>query len=298
MIAAVLVFGVGGLIASPHLIARRSLPAVVGTIIWFSALLGRAGVVVTICVGLVAIAPDTRVFAEASDWFVHSVLPFALHSLGIEGDTLGHLATSVPFAAVLGMAIAAAYGSWRSHRLVGRWLDRACLGPGPSGCHIVGGSRVVFATAGVLRPRVIVSMGALMSLEDRELRAGIEHEHAHARRGHGLIVAAGNVLAAMAKPLPGTTSALAGLRYSLERDADEHAVRSTGNRLDLADAIRATSHCRPSGAFCSNIGNRLKELSTAQGDRGAANWTAILLVLALSASAAAVVLVLARVLGG
>ena len=178
MIAAVLVFGVGGLIASPHLIARRSLPAVVGTIIWFSALLGRAGVVVTICVGLVAIAPDTRVFAEASDWFVHSVLPFALHSLGIEGDTLGHLATSVPFATVLGMAIAAAYGSWRSHRLVGRWLDRACLGPGPSGCHIVGGSRVVFATAGVLRPRVIVSMGALMSLEDRELRAGIEHEQA------------------------------------------------------------------------------------------------------------------------
>ena len=111
-------------------------------------------------------------------------------------------------------------------------------------------------------------------------------------------MAIGYILAEMAKALPGTASALAGLRYSLERDADEHAVRSTGNRLDLADAIRATSHRRPSGDFCSDIGNRLKELSTAQGDRGAANWTATLLVLALSASAAAVVLVLARVLGG
>lgn len=294
MIPALLVIGVGSLIAGPHLIARFQLSPVLGTTIWISALASRAAVVIAICIGLVAIAPDLRMFADASDWFVHSVVPFVAHGLGIEGDTLGHLATSLPSLAVLGMAATAVLSLWRSHRSVGRWLDGASLGPGPSGSHIVGGSRVLFATAGVVRPRVIVSMGALLSLEDRELRAGIEHEHAHARRGHGLILAAGKVMAAMAKPLPGTTLALAGLRYSLERDADEQAVRSTGSRLDLADAIRAAS--QQGGEPCSDIGRRISELSTSDGVRGAASWTAIVLVLTISAAAAGIVLLLSHVL--
>ena len=64
----------------------------------------------------------------------------------------------------------------RDARAARRLVAQHAVGLGPRNSLIVGGSDVVFAVAGLVRPRIVVSAGALTSLDDDELAAGLDHE--------------------------------------------------------------------------------------------------------------------------
>jgi Zn-dependent protease with chaperone function len=84
-----------------------------------------------------------------------------------------------------------------------------------------------------------------MTLDDAELAAGLEHEWGHINRGHRLLSVLGHGLFALARLVPGTGLALRQLTLQLERDADEYAVRRTGDPLALASAICKSARLAP-----------------------------------------------------
>jgi beta-lactamase regulating signal transducer with metallopeptidase domain len=127
--------------------------------------------------------------------------------------------------------------------MVKRWLARSTLGEGPERSLIVGGCGVVVAAAGLRSPKIVVSTGALLRLDDDELRAGLQHEWGHVVRRHRYISLFGQGCRAVSRFVPGGAAALRALELHLERDADDYAVRRTGNRLALASAI-----CKAAGA--------------------------------------------------
>ena len=110
-------------------------------------------------------------------------------------------------------------------------------GPRAGGSVIVGGDDVVLAAAGLARPTLVVSAGALARLDDAELAAAIAHERAHIRRRHRYVLLYAELCRVLGRPLPGTARAVRQLRFHIERDADRSAVRERADRLALASAI-------------------------------------------------------------
>ena len=118
-----------------------------------------------------------------------------------------------------------------------RRLVRTPLGRGPENSVIVGGDDVVLAAAGLARPTLVISAGALARLDDAELAAAIAHERAHIRRRHRYVLLYAELCRVLGRPLPGTAHAVRQLRFHIERDADRSAVRGRADRLALASAI-------------------------------------------------------------
>lgn len=69
---------------------------------------------------------------------------------------------------------------------------------------IVGGDAIALAVVGVLRPRVLISAGALLELSDDELDAALAHESAHIARRHRYVVLWAELCSAIARFIPGT----------------------------------------------------------------------------------------------
>jgi beta-lactamase regulating signal transducer with metallopeptidase domain len=94
---------------------------------------------------------------------------------------------------------------------------------------------------GFLRPRVLVSAGALLRLDDDELAAALAHERAHISRRHRYWLTYGSTCAAIGRVLPGTRTALDELGFHLERDADRSALAGHVDREALVAALRKAS---------------------------------------------------------
>jgi hypothetical protein len=129
---------------------------------------------------------------------------------------------------------------------------------------------VVVAAAGFRSPRVVVSAGALLRLDDEELNAGLEHEWGHVVRRHRFVSLLGRACQGLSRFLPGGRRALRELDLHLERDADDYAVRRTGDPLALASAIckAAAPPARLRGPALANLAgvglaDRLRRLSGA-----------------------------------
>ena len=110
-------------------------------------------------------------------------------------------------AALGGLALAASL-LWALARvaqatLAVRRLVRTPLGRGPEGSVIVGGDDVMLAAAGLARPTLVVSAGALARLDDAELAAAIAHERAHIRRRHRYVLLYAELCRVLGRPLPG-----------------------------------------------------------------------------------------------
>jgi Antirepressor regulating drug resistance, predicted signal transduction N-terminal membrane component len=123
-----------------------------------------------------------------------------------------------------------------SYRLQ-RWLQCQSLGEGPCKSTIVPGSGLVLATAGLGRPRVVVSTGALEALDDAELAASVEHERGHIVHRHRTLLFLSAVCSSLARFVPGTASAAEQLALHIERDADAYALARRHDRLAPASAI-------------------------------------------------------------
>lgn len=104
--------------------------------------------------------------------------------------------------------------------------------------------------------RIVVSDAALATMDDGELRASVAHERAHIVRRHRPLLLLATLLSALARPLPGTRAAERQLVFSLERDADACAVRSTRDPLALASAICKAATGGASSPALASLGGR------------------------------------------
>lgn len=251
------------LLLAPHALPQQRLAATSAIALWTGALLLRATLAVSLVVVAVLYLPATELFSLMTHWCLHAVIPFVATHLGFDGHSLGDAAILVPALVVAASFVSVAFGAWRGARAARRWLNTSSLGPGPGASVIVGGSEVVVAAAGLRAPRVVVSAGALVHLDDAELAAGLEHEWGHVRRRHRYVSLFAEILLALSRPLPGGRRAMTSLQFHLERDADDYAVRRTGDPLALASAIcKAAATIAPSAAtpaFASLAGSGVPE---------------------------------------
>jgi hypothetical protein len=224
MSLAALAAAVLGGIALPHALRLRRADPATAVVLWGSALGLRALLVLGTVVGAL--------------FLLH---PGHLLDALAEFPCEGHVAAGHAAAALGGLAliISLALAAVRivQATLAVRRLVHASVGLGPDNSLIVGGDDVVLAAAGITRPRLVVSAGALAHLDDDELAAALAHEHAHIRRCHRYVLLYAEFCRVLGRPLPGTTHASRQLRFHIERDADRSAVRGRADRLALASAI-------------------------------------------------------------
>ena len=224
-------------IAAPHLLRLQRVKPVTAITVWFSSLALRALAGVLAVVYLLFFLPRTDAFAALTHWCLHTAVPALADKLEVEGHGLGDLALFVPGAALAGSLVLACISTARNAVAVRRLVTEHVVGTGPRNSLMVGGHDVLLAVAGLTRPRIVVSAGALASLDDAELRAALDHEQAHIARRHRFIMLAAIALRALGRPVPGSRRAIRELAFQLERDADTWALSCRNDRLALASAI-------------------------------------------------------------
>jgi hypothetical protein len=110
------------------------------------------------------------------------------------------------------------------------------------GARVIPDERPHAFCAGLLRPCVYVSSGAVAMLDHRALTAVLLHERHHARRRDPLRLAVGRVLARAVFFMPGLGELARRQQALAELSADESAVNAApGNRTALARAMLSFS---------------------------------------------------------
>lgn len=255
--AAVAVLGVvlALVIALPHLVPPARAAPPLSAAVWALALVVRALTAVALALLALAYVPQTAAFGEFAARCWHAVVPLLTLQFELEGHDVADTAAILPIGLLLvsaAVAIASlARAGWRLRR---RFAART-LGRGPLGSRIVDEEGVLVAVTGIGRAELVVSREALERLDGEELDASLHHERAHLERRHRPLLLIARVLRAIARPIPGSRAAERRLALSLERDADEQAVRSTGNPLALASAICKAAGVRTSGPALALSGN-------------------------------------------
>lgn len=265
---------VGGIVAPHGPGLRRASPSAAAAI-WMAALMLRALTVVYLAIYLVLFLPTTQAFAELTQWCLHAVVPLLADHLGLDGHRLGDTAVIVPAVVVAASLVSVTFGIVRAAAAVRRLLLKTALGPGPSETLIVGGTEVMVAAAGISRPRIVVSVGALTVLDDEELAAGLEHERGHIQRHHRFLFVFAELCRGVARFLPGTRRVMSELTFHLERDADRWALERRHDPFALASAICKAATARATSGFAlvplsgsSGVTERLDELVAGPaGDR-------------------------------
>ena len=102
--------------------------------------------------------------------------------------------------------------------------------------HLLPTERPLCFTAGVLRPRIYISIGLLRELSSRDREAVLAHETAHVRRRDGGMNA---LLAGFYTlfPLPGSSLVLHEWERAAERACDVEAAQRVGDPCDVAAAL-------------------------------------------------------------
>jgi Zn-dependent protease with chaperone function len=291
-----LALALAALLGVPHFVPGRRMVPAAGIALWMSVLLLRALLALTLAALVILYVPATQLFQLLTHWCLHAVIPFFTTHLGFSGHRLGDVAVLVPALVLAVSLVSAGVAAWRAARGVRRRLGRNLVGPGPDESLLIGGNDVILAAAGLRTPRVVVSAGALCALDDPELRAGLEHERGHIARRHRFLFLSGNLCYALARLIPGSRSALTRLQFHLERDADDYAVRRTGDPLALASAICKAATERGQGSVAlaplggRNVSQRLDVLLTGETATKAPSHVARILSVALCAAAFSLIL--------
>lgn len=236
MTTAILLCGAIALVA-PRLLAAAVMSPGPAAALWGLTLVLRAVTVVAAAVLVLTWFPSSALFNAISHWCWHQVLPQTGAHLAINGHTIGDVAVAAPAIAILGAVLWATASLERATRHVSGVLRQLAIGDGPGGSVLLRGREIFVAAAGLRRPRVLVSAGAVAAMDDEELAASLDHEHGHIARGHRFVLAAALALRAIAAPLPGTTRCYHELAFHLERDADAYAIQRDHQPAVLASAI-------------------------------------------------------------
>lgn len=225
-------------IALPHVLRLDTAPPALAAGVWLCALLLRAVGSLLAAVTLELFVPVTRAYAPLA----------GICALGVSGHSLGDAALALPTFALAGSLIAVLLQLWRAAGAVRRLTTRGVIGDGPGGSLLVADGELLVAAAGLVRPRVLVSAGALLELDDAELGASLEHERGHIARGHRYVMLLCELARALARFVPGTRAAARELLFHLERDADQFALARRHDPAALASAIcKAALHKPPQG---------------------------------------------------
>lgn len=247
---------VAGGIVLPHVLRLRRVAPVTACLLWMTSLALRALTALVVVVLLLFYLPQTELFQSLTHWCLHTVLPGLASDLAVEGHGIGDLVLFVPGVALGASLLVACARTARGARTARRLLHRHVLGSGPRGSVIVSGPEVMLAVAGLARPRIIVSAGALASLDDAELAAGLDHERGHVARQHRFVTLAAAALGALGWMIPGTRQAASEVAFHLERDADRWALARRNDRLALASVISkaAAGAHDPGSTAMANLG--------------------------------------------
>lgn len=236
------VVAVPAAIVVPHLLPLHKVSPASAAAVWLAALALRALTAVGGAIFALVYLPQTGVYEAVAHWCWNEALPILAAHLGVSGHPLIHAAVLLPGLAVAASVLWLLFGLARGWLLLRTRLTHT-LGEGPLGSTVIEDRQVVVGVTGVGRGRIVVSDRALGLMDPRELEASLSHEIAHIRRRHRPLLLLGSLLTALGRALPGTRRAERELRFSLERDADEYAVRQTDDPLSLASAI-----CKAAGA--------------------------------------------------
>jgi Peptidase family M48 len=227
--------------------ARQPAAIAAGRVFRASLLLGALGFASAVFV-------ITRLFES---WRVTSAP--ASHMVSVFGQRLSYPVANagaivVTVLAGLGLLMAGA-GAWGLARelLADRSFRRALAARSPAALHggwLIDDDRPQAFCAGLLRPRVYFSTGALELLDAPALAAVLAHERHHARRHDPLRLACGRVLAAAMFVIPAMRG-LVGRQHALaEISADEAAVLAAGgDRAALASAMLSFSQASGTDAL-------------------------------------------------
>lgn len=228
---------VGAAVTAPHLLSLERAHPATAAVIWLAAVCLRALVALFVVVFFVFYVPTTALFDAVTHWCWHTALPLVTSHLGLSGHSVGDFALLAPVLALAVSVVSVSVGLWRATRAVSAWVRRTTIGPGPQESVVVGEHDILVAAAGLRHPRVIVSAGALTSLDDDELAASLAHERGHIAHLHRFVLVTSEVCRSIARLLPGTRRAVGELIFHLERDADRWAVERTHDPMALASAI-------------------------------------------------------------
>lgn len=181
----------------------------------------------------------------------------ASHQISIFGQKLSYPAANVDaivivFLAVVGLiaAVRALTGALRELR-ASRRFHRLLSEEQPQAFHgalLIADAHPRAFCAGLLRPRVYLSTGALALLDNAALQAVLAHERHHAHRHDPLRLAAGRVLARALFFLPELGDLVERQQALAELSADESAVNDLpANRSALARAMLSFSDAQADG---------------------------------------------------
>lgn len=192
-------------------------------------------------------------------------LPGHLSRLGVSGWTgVGlTLTVGVWLVAVTEVSTARVILARRAHRqrldTVAEILDHEAHAMAKvGGVRLLDHPRAVAYCLPGLRPRVVVSRGALAALDDGELAAVLAHERAHARGRHDLVIQPFVAWAATFPFLPTAARAVTAVELLVEMLADD-ATHRTCRSADLRRALwhLASDHVALSGHGDASLGIRL-----------------------------------------
>jgi Zn-dependent protease with chaperone function len=282
-IAAIVMAG----IVLPHLLYLQRVAPVTASVLWLASLGLRALTGLVAVTYLLFFLPRTEVFESLTHWCLHTLLPGFADELAVDGHRIGDLMLFGPGLALTLSLVVVCLRTARNARAARLLVERHDLGRGPQGTVIVGGPEIVFAVAGLAHPRIVVSAGALTSLDDAELAAALDHERGHIARYHRFVMLAATALSALAWMIPGRRRAVREVAFHLERDADRWALERRNDRLALASVIcKAAASVDPStspaiaGLGQTGVRERLGQLLEDQPRRPSHPLTAALNVLA------------------
>jgi hypothetical protein len=236
MIPALAAISAAGIVL-PHLLRLQRVAPVTAIVLWLSSLALRALAGLLAVIGLLFFLPRTGLFVTVTHWCARAAVPGSEAQMAVEGHGIGALALYVPGIALAASLLSSCVVTARHARAARHLVAENAVGPGPRDSVIVGGSDVLFAVAGLIRPRIVVSAGALTSLDDDELAAGLNHEQGHIARRHRFVMVLALGLRALGRAVPGSGRGVREVAFHLERDADLWALRRTNDRLALASVI-------------------------------------------------------------
>ncbi len=211
-----------------------------------SARLSRAA----LTLGALGVASSLFVVARlAQAWRITGAS--AGHQISILGQKLSYpsanldaivvLALALSGLAVIAMVLSGAAREWMRAGRLARELSRRAS-RGPHGTLLLEDEQPRAFCAGLLRPRVYLTTGAVGELDGDALRAVVAHERQHARRGDPLRFAIEHVLAGSLFFVPGVRDLVRRHQGLAELSADESAVNAAPEgRGALARAILSFS---------------------------------------------------------
>jgi bla regulator protein blaR1 len=171
----------------------------------------------------------------------------ASHHVSVVGQRLSYPVANLDAVIVLvlalaGLAVAAMTAQGAIHEILAAIAFRrrlATRAPRPlNGAWVIDDERPLAFCAGLLKPQVYVSSGAVAMLDETALNAVLAHEAHHARRSDPLRLAVGRVLARALFFVPGLAELARRQQDLAELGADETAINSAPeNRSALARAM-------------------------------------------------------------